>query len=178
MANLPEHRSPSASESGSQQDERHAVWIAGRIQTLLNHYFQPDNPADVTEAALDDWVDMLGPFSQPAIEHACASYLRDQPRRRPSPGDITARAETFDRDGERRKYAASLSAEEARAVEWAVMTGRMGREAATQAVQSRIEVPEWCNSEAQAAVYRIRHHPNCMTPDDGGVAQYRKMVRA
>jgi len=166
------------SQSVPQSNTEHEEWIAGRVEVLLSHYSAPNLAPEVRMAAIGDWIATLSAFSQPAIEHACASYLRDQPRRRPSPGDITARAETFDRDGERRKYAASLSAEEARAVEWAVMTGRMGRETATQAVQSRSEVPEWCNSEAQAAVYRIRHHPNCMTPDDGGVAQYRKMVRA
>ena len=70
---------------------QHAQWIAGRIMTLLSHYFQPENPAEVQEAALDDWVEALSPFSQQAIDGACKRYIIDQPRRRPSPGDIRAK---------------------------------------------------------------------------------------
>lgn len=70
----------------------HAMWISGRIETLLSHYYQPDNPAEVRDGALDDWVEILAPLSQKVIEHACSSWLRDEPRRRPTPGDIRARA--------------------------------------------------------------------------------------
>lgn len=80
----------------SASDGQKAAWIAGRVQVLLSHYFQPDNPADVTEMALHDWVRALMPFSQRSIERACDGYLRDQPRRRPTPGDIRARAGTQD----------------------------------------------------------------------------------
>ena len=67
-------------------------WIAGRVEVLLSHYFQPDNPVDVQDAAIADWIRALDGFSQQAISRACDSYIRDQPRRRPSPGDILARA--------------------------------------------------------------------------------------
>ena len=63
-------------------------WIAGRIQTLLSHYFQPDTPSDVTEAALVDWVKSLAGFSSDQIEAGCQSYLRNQPSRRPTPADV------------------------------------------------------------------------------------------
>lgn len=59
--------------------------------TLLSHYFQPDNPAEVQEAAIDDWIDALSPFSQISIDLACKKYIRDQPRRRPTPGDIRSK---------------------------------------------------------------------------------------
>ena len=161
-------------QSGPDKDE----WTAGRVQTLLVHYFQPDNPMDVTEAALDDWIDALAPCSQPAIDHACRIWMQNQPRRRPAPGDILSIAETFDRDRERAKIKDDLSPEQARAVEWAVMTGRMGQQQAVSAVTSNRPMPEYCSTEAEAAVYRIRTDPGCMTVDEGGVAQYRKMVRA
>lgn len=74
------------------------MWIAGRIETLLSHYYQPDNPAEVRDGALDDWVEILSPISQPAIEHACSSWLRDEPRRRPTPGDIRSRARGYSSD--------------------------------------------------------------------------------
>lgn len=57
---------------------------------LLSHYFQPDNPVEVQQAALKDWVAALAPFPQATIERACERYLRNQPRRRPTPGDIRA----------------------------------------------------------------------------------------
>lgn len=59
--------------------------------TLLSHYFQPDNPAEVQEAAIDDWIEALAPFSQIAIDLACKKYIVDQPRRRPTPGDIRSK---------------------------------------------------------------------------------------
>lgn len=45
--------------------------------------------------ALVDWIDALDGLPQWAIEDACRVYLRDQPRRRPTPGDIRQRALTF-----------------------------------------------------------------------------------
>lgn len=85
----------SAPPNAQRSDGKHAAWIAGRVQVLLSHYFQPDNPAEVQEAALDDWVAALIAFPRQAIEHACGAYLRDQPRRRPTPGDIRAKAQAF-----------------------------------------------------------------------------------
>lgn len=66
-------------------------WIVGRIQTLLSHYFQPDTPSDVIEAALVDWVKALQGFSTDQIEAGCQSYLRRQPSRRPAPADVRHR---------------------------------------------------------------------------------------
>lgn len=86
MAAQPNKHSVSVSES------QHAAWVAGRVRTLLSHYFQPDQPIEVQDAALEDWAEMLTPYSRQAIEYACTSYLRDQPRRRPTPGDIRVRA--------------------------------------------------------------------------------------
>ena len=70
---------------------QHATWIAGRAQTLLSHYFSPDLSPEVVEAAIDDWVKALISVPRHAIETACETYLRDQPRRRPTPGDIRQR---------------------------------------------------------------------------------------
>lgn len=67
------------------------MWIAGRVQVLLSHYFQPDNPQEVREAAIEDWVSILSDYSREAIDAACNRYLRDQPRRRPTPGDIRSK---------------------------------------------------------------------------------------
>ena len=71
------------------------AWIAGRIETLLSHYFQPDNPVEGFEGALTDWADVLGHYSQAAIEHACGFWLRNQPRNRPTPAGISQIARDY-----------------------------------------------------------------------------------
>ena len=89
-------------------------WIAGRIQTLLSHYFQPDTPSDVTEAALGDWVKALTGFSADQIEAGCQSYLRNQPSRRPTPADVRNRIQGVYQQAEQsgRGSRKSLSADE------------------------------------------------------------------
>ena len=44
--------------------------------------------------AIDDWVKQLAGFSADQIELACIKYLRDQPRRRPTPGDVRAKVQS------------------------------------------------------------------------------------
>lgn len=70
-------------------------WIAGRIGTLLDHYFQPNDPTQVTKAQMMDWIRVLRDMPQQAISASCDGYLRDQPRRRPTPGDIYNRCNTW-----------------------------------------------------------------------------------
>lgn len=82
--------------------DRHGQWIFGRARTLLLHYFEKDAPSDLIDAALADWVVALETYSQDAIEHACLGYLRDQPRIRPTPGNIAQRAKAYD-DAHHRK---------------------------------------------------------------------------
>ena len=86
-----QYPSQNVSPQGSQKRTASPQWIAGRALTLLSHYYQPDTPAEVTEAAIGDWVRALEGQTQDAIERACRGYLRDQPRRRPTPGDIRSR---------------------------------------------------------------------------------------
>jgi hypothetical protein len=109
----------------------------------------------------------------------------DQPRRRPTPGDILSRAEAFDAKRERHLMIGDgreLSKDQQRVVEWAVMTGRLGPSDAREAVLNAgsMKFPTWFpeDNEAQRSVYAIRHHPRCVDPDDGGVSKYKKMVRA
>lgn len=82
----------SGPQNGGRQGMAHAAWISGRIETLLSHYYQPDSPSEVRDGAIDDWVEILSHLPKAAIEMACAAWLRDQPRRRPTPGDIRAKA--------------------------------------------------------------------------------------
>ena len=90
MTSLATRAMPQTWPKESAESGQHAAWIAGRVMVLLSHYFQPDNPVEVQQAALADWVSALAPFPQHVIERACERYLRNQPRRRPTPGDIRA----------------------------------------------------------------------------------------
>lgn len=73
----------------------HREWIGGRIATLLAHYWREDDPDELLGAMGRDWADVLEGMPQDAIQRACIWYLRDEPRRRPTPGAILtlARAE-------------------------------------------------------------------------------------
>lgn len=86
---------PSAPPNNGEHEE----WIAGRVEVLLSHYHAPNLAAETKAAAIGDWIDALAPFSQIDIERACAAYLRDQPRRRPTPGDIRSKIRPPKNDG-------------------------------------------------------------------------------
>jgi hypothetical protein len=89
---------PAERVNGGQNASEHAQWIAGRVQVLLGHYYQPDVPQEVREAAIDDWIDALSVFSRETIERACSRYIKSHGSRRPTPGDIRNNALRIDRD--------------------------------------------------------------------------------
>ena len=91
MANLtiPQQRLPS---KGLRDYE---VWLAGRIETLLSHYFIPNQNDAVATAAASDWMDILGGLTQDAVSKACLEYMRTEPTRRPTPGAIYALAKSY-----------------------------------------------------------------------------------
>ncbi|MCP4900085.1 MAG: hypothetical protein GY906_24205 [bacterium] len=63
-------------------------WIVGRAATLLSHYYTPDLPASIVEAALVDWASLLDGVPKWALERACMEWLSREPRKRPGPGDV------------------------------------------------------------------------------------------
>lgn len=65
------------------------------MATLLSHYWREDDPSELNEALGRDWADILEGMTQDAISKACTAYLRDEPRRKPSPGAIYALAREF-----------------------------------------------------------------------------------
>lgn len=70
-------------------------WIAGRVVTLLSHYFVAQTDAAVAEAMADDWCEMLEEYPAWAIANACRWWMsRENPRKhfKPMPGDIQERA--------------------------------------------------------------------------------------
>jgi len=51
-------------------------WLAGRILTLLKHYYiDRKEPAALTRAIASDWIGALERYSPQAIDHACAEWL-------------------------------------------------------------------------------------------------------
>lgn len=145
--------------SGSQNAERHDAWIAGRAATLLSHYFQPDAPAEVQEAAIEDWVNALSEYSQSAIEHACETYLRDQPRRRPTPGEIRQRCVSY-ADSIRSRTKGELSDDEKRVAEFAVKKEMLPTYAdaeRTIILGRNISVPKWITTPVDRALFACRH---------------------
>lgn len=79
---MPNDQSPTISKTASPK------WIAGRIETLLSHYYQPATNEQIAVAAMQDWIKALSGFSQGQISGACELYLRQEPKRRPTPADI------------------------------------------------------------------------------------------
>lgn len=138
------------------QRASHGEWITGRIMTLLQHYYQPDAHNEVKEAAFHDWVSLLSDFSQRAIEHACGSYLQDQPRRRPTPGDIIRRCEAY-RDKMARK-SQHLTEVEVQVADFAVRKGWLSWGVAQQVIiEGRGTAPDIVGGgEVMDAVYAVR----------------------
>lgn len=68
--------------------EQQAGRKAARIATLLSHYFRPEDGDAMTKAIASDWMRVLGGVDFDLLDKACIRYLTNQPRRRPTPGDI------------------------------------------------------------------------------------------
>lgn len=82
-----------STEQGSfQKDE----WIAGRILTLLSHFWREDDPIELTAAIAADWVEILRPLSQSSIEKGCLAYLQNGSRAKPVPTEIYKLASKFE----------------------------------------------------------------------------------
>ena len=86
------HAAHVSSTPSSKEREAHHQWIAGRVATLLCHYWRDDDPEMLMGATARDWVKILEGLPQDAIDTACLRYLRDEPRRKPTPGAIYAMA--------------------------------------------------------------------------------------
>lgn len=70
----------------------HREWIGGRALTLLSHYWRDDDPVELTAAIGRDWADVLEGIPQEYVQRACLEYMRTEPRKKPTPGEIYQRA--------------------------------------------------------------------------------------
>ena len=67
--------------------------IAGRINSLLSHYFVPDMHGMTTQGIAGDWLDVLARYPFWAVEKACLDWISTEDKRRPTPAAIKARCE-------------------------------------------------------------------------------------
>jgi hypothetical protein len=97
MTDLQKKHSESKHLSTERDKQRNArsenfVWIAGRVVTLLGHYWRADDPVELSAAIAADWAEVLEGIPQDFIQKACLKYLKDNPARKPTPGAIRALA--------------------------------------------------------------------------------------
>lgn len=59
-----------------------------RVMALLAHYYVAELPAQVQQALAEDWAEDVGEFPAWALDEACRTWRRANPRRKPTPGEI------------------------------------------------------------------------------------------
>lgn len=52
------------------------MWLAGRVRTFLSHFYRPDDPQALAEAAEADWVEVLKDYRTAEVQAAMLQYLR------------------------------------------------------------------------------------------------------
>jgi len=70
----------------------HREWIAGRVLTLLNHYWREDDPVEMSAAIARDWADVLEGLPQEYIQRAAIKFQQTSGNRKPTPAAIYALA--------------------------------------------------------------------------------------
>lgn len=90
MDNLPASQQSEWKPSLREQQDRvdHRAWIAGRVVTVLSHYWRDDDDEALTGAIAADWADVLEGLPAEYIQKACIRYQQEEPRRKPTPGAI------------------------------------------------------------------------------------------
>jgi hypothetical protein len=73
-----------------QQLDAHRAKIASEVKVVLSAYFQPHEDERIKSAQLAWWCDELEDWTQEQVVWALRQWNRDNPRLRPTPGDIVA----------------------------------------------------------------------------------------
>lgn len=73
-----------------QQLSEHRAKIAFDVRTVLSAYFQPHEAEEIKAAQLAWWCDELQDWTQEQVLWGLRQWNRDNPRLRPTPGDIVA----------------------------------------------------------------------------------------
>ena len=59
----------------------HSKWIAGRVTTMLGHFYIPDEDEEVFAMQIVDWVEALSGFPADVIQKSVREYLANEQRR-------------------------------------------------------------------------------------------------
>ena len=82
---------PLLSKSLSPQElSDHREKIAFNVKVILSAYFQPHEAEEIRAAQLAWWCDELQDWTQEQVVWALRKWNRDNPRARPTPGDIVS----------------------------------------------------------------------------------------
>lgn len=71
-----------------QELSAHRQVIASEVKTVLSAYFQPHESEAIKAAQLAWWCDELQDWTHEQVVYALRKWNRDNPRWRPTPGDI------------------------------------------------------------------------------------------
>src|SRR6056297_1194063 len=93
LENLPETPTPTpqlAKSLSPPELEQHRRTIAFNVRTVLSAYFQPHESEEIKAAQLSWWCDELEDWTHEQVVWALRQWNRENPRLRPTPGDIVA----------------------------------------------------------------------------------------
>ena len=83
------HPTPQHAKSLSQQQlSDHRATIASEVKIVLSAYFQPHESDEIKAGQLAWWCDELQDWTQEQVVWALRQWNRENPRIRPTPGDI------------------------------------------------------------------------------------------
>lgn len=69
--------------------ESHRLWLAARVEALLDNYWQARPSAAVLAITTADWIDALDQYTPKEVTEACRRYLSGLDcKRKPKPGQI------------------------------------------------------------------------------------------
>lgn len=95
MGNLPSKiesfptPTPNVSQSMSPEElERHRSQIGFEVEVVLQGYWQTDLDPRIKAGVMADWADELEDWPVPQVKWALREWRRENPRRKPNPGDI------------------------------------------------------------------------------------------
>lgn len=76
MQNAPEPiKAKTFDDLSSEQQSRVRVFLSGRVKVFLTHFWRPDDPSEIEEAHINDWVEVLKTYHTNEIKNAMHAYL-------------------------------------------------------------------------------------------------------
>ena len=97
MTNLPsipaDFPTPTPQHSRSMSQEQlgdHRTQISFEVEVILQGYWQTEMDPKVKAGVMADWADELQDWTVPQVKWGLREYRRENPRRKPNPGDILA----------------------------------------------------------------------------------------